>query len=339
MFSPALGSLMDSVGRKPVFLASLLALASANAIVSVHPNVASISMAKVVNSFVTGLFFIASQTVISDSISSQPERMSSAIGIQLSLTSLGFMIGAVAAGRIAEHGLRITYGMSTVVALFALMFGITLTETLTPENRLPVERNVMKLIQSPLTAARIFRHEKLRVLVILLLLSSMPAFMGDVFQIYTKVEWGLEAKNYSTFLAIFGIIGISGNMVGSMLVQKIGNKTFTMLSTLSSLCVPIGIILYQYRGLQVGAMIGFLSSAQKMGITAALISEGAKIGVPQGELAGERSSILALLKVVSPILYSLLYVQGKKMLSINILPFLFNIGLSFLAFTICTIHL
>jgi predicted MFS family arabinose efflux permease len=296
-------------------------------------------MAKVIHSFVVGLFFIASQTIMSDSTSSQPERMSSAIGIQLSLTSLGFMVGAIAAGRVAEQGLRITYGASTVVALLALVFGLTLTETLAPVNRYPLERNVLKLIQSPLTAARIFRHTKLRVLVILLLLSSMPTFMGDVFQIYTKAEWGLEAKNYSTFLALFGIIGISGNIVGSMLVRKIGNKKFTMLSTLSSLCVPVGITLYQYRGLQLGAAIGFLASAQKMGITAALISEGSKVGVPQGELAGERSSIIALLKVVSPIWYSLLYVQGKRLLGINTLPFLFNIGLCFLAFAICTIHL
>ena len=176
-------------------------------------------------------------------------------------------------------------------------------------------------------------------MVILLMLSSIPTFMGDIFQIYSKTEWGLEAKDYSTFIAMFGVIGICGNLVGSVLVRKIGIKRFTAIATLSSLGVPVGATFFQFRGVVVGALIGFLSSAQRMGITAALVSEGRKSGVPQGELAGERSSIIALLKVVGPIWYSMLYVQGKEFAGVKNLPFIFNIAISILSFVICMIHL
>lgn len=340
-FSPAVGSLMDSVGRKPVFLASLSALAGSNGLVALKPSVVTVSIAKVVNAFVVGLFFITSQAIMSDSTASQPERLSSAIGIQLSLTSLGFLCGAIAAGRLAERGLTVAYGASSVVAMLALGLATTMTETLRLADRIVMEKKATRklLLRSPLSATRIFRHKEIRVMVILLMLSSIPSFAGDVFQIYSKTEWGLEAKDYSTFIAMFGVIGICGNVVGSVLVRKIGIKRFTAIATLSSMCIPLGAIFFQFRGLMVGALIGFLSSAQRMGITAALISEGAKSGVPQGELAGERSSILALLKVVGPIWYSMLYVQGKSLIGVKSLPFVFNILVSILAFTISIVHL
>jgi hypothetical protein len=56
--------------------------------------------------------------------------------------------------------------------------------------------------------------------------------------------------------------------------------------------------------------------------------------LPQGELAGERSSLLALLNVVGPTLYSQLYIQGSGKLGMNNLPFLFNIALCVAAFII-----
>jgi predicted MFS family arabinose efflux permease len=340
-FSPAVGSLMDSVGRKPVLLASIVALAVSNGMVALHPTVTFISIAKVSSAFVAGLFFITSQAIMSDSTASHPERMSSAIGVQLSLTSLGFLFGAIAAGRLAEKGLTVAYGTSSAVVAIAACIAATMTESLQPSERVVMEHKATRklLLRSPLSATRIFRHKEIRVMTILLMLSSLPTFAGDFFQIYSKSEWGLEAKDYSTFIAMFGVIGICGNVVGSVLVRRIGIKRFTAIATLSSICIPIGATFFQFRGLKIGALIGFLSSAQRMGITAALVSEGAKSGVPQGELAGERSSIVALLKVVGPIWYSMLYVQGKNLIGVKNLPFIFNIVISLLAFSISVIHL
>lgn len=62
-------------------------------------------------------------------------------------------------------------------------------------------------------------------------------------------------------------------------------------------------------------------------------------GLPQGELAGERASLLALLKVVGPILYSTLYIQGQRWMGTSILPFLLNLGLSVVALIISLPHL
>jgi hypothetical protein len=62
-------------------------------------------------------------------------------------------------------------------------------------------------------------------------------------------------------------------------------------------------------------------------------------GLPQGEMAGERASLMALLKVLGPVVYSTLYLQGRQWFGTSILPFVFNIGLAALALVIAMVYL
>ena len=344
IMSPALGSMLDSIGRKPALVFTLLAITVANGAVSFHPSVITICTAKFLGSLCAGLFFIASQVIISDIVSSNPERMSSTFGVQYALIGAAFFVGAIGSGFLSEFGLSVTYGASTIVAaLTAILVSFGIHETLLPSKRIPFQGRVMKklLLQSPLSCTRIlFRHSiEVRILAIILMLQSFPGFMGDVFQILANTEWNLGTKDFSSFVAMFGIINIVANIVGSQMVRKLGIKRFTALATLSSMLAPIGASFFSFRGLVIGSILGFLGSAQMLGVTAALIAEGAKSDVPQGELAGERSSFIALIKVIGPIWYSMLYVRGKNAFGWNNLPFLFNIGLAMGAFAISQLHL
>lgn len=163
--------------------------------------------------------------------------------------------------------------------------------------------------------------------------------MGDVLQVFAKQEWNLSTKEYSSFIAFWSVAGIVANSVGSFLVQTLGIKRFMGIATLSSMCAPIGACFFGFRGTVVGSVMGFLGAAQSMGINAALVSQGKASGVPQGELAGERASMVALLKVIGPILYSTLYVQGRGKLGMRQLPFVFNIILAASAFVVSQLHL
>jgi len=304
----------------------------------------TICTAKFVASSCVGLFFIASQVIISDIAVSNPERMSSTLGVQYALIGAAFFAGAICAGRLSEFGLSVTYGTSTIVAaLTAVLVSFGMKETLSPSKRVPFQAQATRklLLQSPYSCTKIlFRHSKeVRILAIILMLQSFPGFMGDVFQILAKTEWNLETKDFSSFVAMFGVINIVANIVGSQMVRKLGIKRFTALATLSSMLAPIGASFFSFRGIIIGSIVGFLGSAQMLGVTAALVAEGAKSDVPQGELAGERSSFIALIKVIGPIWYSMLYVRGKNAFGWNNLPFLFNIGLAMGAFAISQLHL
>ena len=171
------------------------------------------------------------------------------------------------------------------------------------------------------------------------MMQSLPQFMGDVFQIFAKAEWNLTTKDFSLIVGLFGFLNIFANIVAGKLVQKIGIREYTTIATLSAMLGPLGAIFFSFHGLIAGSIAGFIGFAQSLGVIAALVSEGTKTGVAQGELAGERSSFIALFKVIGPLLYSLIYVQGKKQLGFTSLPFLFNVILAVGAFAISQIYL
>jgi len=158
--------------------------------------------------------------------------------------------------------------------------------------------------------------------------------MGDVFQIYCKAEWGLEKKAFSHIFALFGILGIVANSSGSILVRQLELRWYTALTSFSSIFPFVGAILFGKNGYLLGQMIGFLGLAQNLGVLGALVSEGQKQGIPSGELAGERSSLTAMVKVIGPLWYYMLYVTGKRLWKFPNLPFLFNASLGLIVFGI-----
>ena len=54
-----------------------------------------------------------------------------------------------------------------------------------------------------------------------------------------------------------------------------------------------------------------------MGTTTAITSLANDLGLPQGQLQGEKASMLALLKIICPVIYSMLYLKGKEWSSIG----------------------
>ena len=345
VLSPVVGSVIDSIGRKPVMGGTVLAFSLANGVVSVNSScILCICFAKVIGMLCLSQFFVTSQAILSDIAANDPERLSAAMGIQMALSGAGFLIGSLIAGRLADFRLSFSYGASAFVGALAVMLvGFGMPETLPPSKRVPFETHAARklILRSPLSCTKLlFRHgSEVRILTILLLLQSLPQFMGAFFQIFASTEWKITTKEFSSFIAMWGVIGIFANTVGSVIVRRYGIKRFMGIATLSSMCAPIGASFFGFRGAVIGSVLGFLGAAQAMGIMAALVELGDASGVPHGELAGERASLVALLKVVGPILYSALYVQGRGKLGMKQLPFVFNIFLSAGAFAISQLHL
>ena len=82
-----------------------------------------------------------------------------------------------------------------------------------------------------------------------------------------------------------------------------------------------------------------------MGTTSAITSLAYQLKIPQGQLAGEKASMTALLKIACPVIYSWLYLMGKNMEGKNSqnalgafvgkkLPFVLNLILGMMAFVV-----
>merc|ERR1711920_282410 len=90
----------------------------------------------------------------------------------------------------------------------------------------------------------------------------------------------------------------------------------TAIAILSSVCFPLGSCVSFQAGL-IGMMVGFLSSSQSLGVQAELVVQAGKFdddgaAANQGELAGERASLMALTKVVGPLMYGGIFYVGSK---------------------------
>jgi hypothetical protein len=85
-----------------------------------------------------------------------------------------------------------------------------------------------------------------------------------------------------------------------------------------------------HRAALLGATIGFLGPARTLGASTALTTIGASKGIPQGQLSGDRSNLIAILKVLGPAVYGALYVRGQGA-GLPSLPFFFNLLLTFCA--------
>ena len=374
LVSPAVGSLLlDLRGRKPVLQYAVTAVAVTHAVAAVWPTTTAVAAAKFVALFGRGSVAIAVQAMTSDLVATTASatttttvgsssssssnsgdddnsaKLSAALGVNMALVSAGFFVGALAAGPLSGQGISTAYATAAVVGgAAALLIYTRLPETL-PAKRTTTTllqqwnaKSMQKLLwQSPTACTRLLvaRGPHMRILAALLVLQALPMFAGDFFQLYAKQEWHLHTNQFSSFVAVFGVVGIAANTVGSVLVRRWGIQPFLAIATLSSMLGPMGAAFFGFRGLLAGAVLGFLGGAQQMGISAALMSQGAKAGVPRGELAGEWTSLIALLKVISPILYSTLYIHGGTRLGLHNLPFLFNIGLAACAFQLSQTHL
>ena len=316
--------------------------------------------------------------------------LSSVMGQQMAVTGLGFLCGIVTAGMVSAHLNHYHVWIYRMAAAWTTLTYLLIRFRLVETHGRPVPSSVTRTknvtrwesiqslvptaFQSLLSGTNLLTKYgiKIRILSILLLIMTLPMFMGDLFQIYAKTEWNLSTSMFSTYLSLFAITGIVSNVVGSVLIKSMGIRTFTQIAILSKMIPSLFTILFGYRGSMIGIIVGFLGNAQSIGIVAALISQSTmttttttdtstglmttrskqknlpssatvsetmKLPSSQGVMAGERASLMALLKVIGPLLYSTLYIYGQRYFNTSNVPFIFNIMLSIIALLIATYYL
>ena len=337
ILSPILGALLDSMGRKPALLASISSVAIMHAVVSTNTNALPVCIARYLCYVALPQFFVASQAVAGDVLASTPDKMGSLLGIQSALISGGFIGGVKIAALLGERGPRVAYGASSILAVASgMILAFGQRETLDETHKVPfdVKETKRKVIQAPVAAGTLLvgRGRKIGLLALLFSLQSMPTFIGDVFQVFCRDVWGLGQSAVGDVIAVFGLSGIIASVVGSILVGKVGVQNFTSIAILSSSFFPIAAI-HSYKASLVALALGFLGSCQTIGVVAELTAQVSVSGARQGEIAGERGALLAITKMVAPLMYGGLYIVGSS-LGFPQLVFAFNIVLTLICFVL-----
>ena len=326
LLAPVVGALSDSIGRKPVLLMTLGAVCLFNGIAAVTPYVPLIALSRFICNLVVGLFFLASGATLGDAYRTQPGKLAAASGTLYALVNGGFAVG-IALSRFIPSSLQWAYGVSSVVAAAAVtVASLKVKETMTPSERVPFRLKAF----NPLSCVRLLRYgSEMRLLALLLAVTLQPIFMGDVLQLFAIKEWALDKGQIATLFTLIPVLGAAGNVLGGRCVKFIGVQRFTAVATLSNILFWIGCCI-SYKAALICATIGFLGPARTLGASTALTTVGASKGIPQGQLSGDRSNLIAILKVVGPAVYGQLYVRGAAA-GVPIAPFLLNLLLTFSA--------
>jgi MFS family permease len=176
--SPLVGSLTDSVGRKPVLLFTCFSVFAVNLATAVWPTVPLIALSKLVSSLVVGIFFLAAGAILADRLRDDPAKLAAASGSLFAVVNGGFGVG-IAASELLPSGLRWRYGISALISLLGFGLAARVRESLSDEDRLPFQVRSF----NPFAFTRLFFMSRaMSLLALLSVLTLLPIFMGDTLQ-------------------------------------------------------------------------------------------------------------------------------------------------------------
>ncbi|MCW9042397.1 MAG: TCR/Tet family MFS transporter [Pseudopelagicola sp.] len=297
LFGPALGSLSDRFGRRPVLLVSLAIMALDYLIMAIAGTIWLLLAGRIIGG-ITAATHSTAAAYMADI--SAPEEKARRFGLIGAAFGVGFVLGPILGGLLAELGTRAPFWAAAALAGGNFLLGV-----------LVLKETVTDTLRRPFTWARANPFTALRAV------SRLPA-LGPLLGVHFLYQ--VAAAVYPAIWAFFTVerLGWSPGMTGlSLALYGLG---FAVVQ--GSLVTP-AIRLFGHRGtVQAGLLIelasliflGFVTSPVLI-LAAIPISALGAVGMPalqgmlsrrtpdnaQGELQGVMASLTALALILSPL--------------------------------------
>jgi DHA1 family tetracycline resistance protein-like MFS transporter len=132
-FSPLMGALSDSYGRRPIILISLLGLGLDYLLMALAPNITLLFIGRILSG-IMGASFTVATAYIADV--STPEKRAQNFGMLGAAFGLGFILGPVIGGLLGNMGARFPFYAAAILSLLNFVYGVfILPESHPVENR------------------------------------------------------------------------------------------------------------------------------------------------------------------------------------------------------------
>ncbi|MEM9707269.1 MAG: TCR/Tet family MFS transporter [Pseudomonadota bacterium] len=295
---PAMGALSDRFGRRPVLLLTLALLSLDYLVMAVAGTLWLLFIGRIVAGVAaatqaTALAFIADI--------SKPEEKAVRFGMVSAAFGLGFVVGPLIGGLLAEFGTRAPFYAAAAISAANLVFGwFVLPETVTDRIRRPFE--VARA--NPFGAFAALRHYPAISRLMLMFFLYQVAFMvyPSVWAYFTQARFGWSPTMTGISLASFGL---SLALVQGVLIRGILARFGDRMTVIYGL--GFNAVAFLAIGLVTNGTVAlFLTPITSLGAVVMPALQGflsrAAPDDAQGELQGLMSSATALALILSPLI-------------------------------------
>ena len=297
LFGPLLGGLSDRFGRRPVLLLSLVVMSADYLVMALAGSIWLLLAGRIVGGITAATQATASAYMADIST---PEKKAANFGLIGAAFGMGFVMGPLIGGLLAEYGTRAPfYAAAGLAALNALFGWIVLTETVTERIRRPFSW----ARANPLGSLRVLGQlPGLGPLLLVFFLYQLAFIVYPAVWSYFAVErFGWSPAMIGISLALFGIMlaVVQGGLM-PMVLRLLGERgaviyglafdvlAFGALAIVTSGTIALILIpLTAFAGVVTPALQGIMSKT---------VNDN-----QQGELQGALTSIGALAMIVSPL--------------------------------------
>ncbi len=306
VFSPLLGVLSDRFGRRRVLLISLTGLGLDYVLMALAPNLAWLFVGRVISG-ITAATYSTATAYIADL--TPPEKRAAAFGYVGAAWGAGFVFGPALGGLIGGLDPRWPFWAAAILTLANALYGsLVLPESLPPERR----GAFSWLRANPVGALRLVRARKgLAGLFSMQVLHVVAHYsLPSVFVLYASYRYGWDSTRVGFTLAFVGVCTalVQGALIGPA-VRRLGERRAALAGLA---CETAAYALYAFAptGAWFLAAVPFHALAGLYGGAAQSLMTQRVGAHEQGELQGAGSSLMGLVGLVGPGLFTVAFARG-----------------------------
>ncbi|MDO9335433.1 MAG: TCR/Tet family MFS transporter [Caulobacter sp.] len=302
--APVLGLLSDRFGRRPVLLTSIFGLGIDFLFMAFAPSIRWLFVGRVVNA-ATAASFSTANAYIADITA--PENRAKAFGMLGAAFGVGFTLGPVLGGFLAEIDLRLPFFVCAGLALLNWLYGFFIL----PES-LPKEKRVKTLDwrrANPLGSLKLLRSHKdlLGLAAVGFLFQMAHVVLPVIFVLYSGYRYGWSPAMVGLSMLATGVsnIIVQALLIGPV-VKRIGERGALLLGLAAGAAgfavfglAPTGWL--YFVGVPIFALMGFTGPGMQALMTARVAPH------EQGQLQGANSAIMGIAQIIAPAVFGLTF--------------------------------
>lgn len=326
LFGPILGALSDRFGRRPVLLVSLLVMAADYAVMALAQSMWLLLVMRLIGG-ITAATHSTANAYMADI--SAPHEKAARFGLVAAGFGIGFVLGPVLGGVLAEYGTRAPFWAAGALALANALLGFAvLSETVTDK----IRRAFVWRRANPFGALRaVTRLAGLRGMIsVYFLFQVATAVYPAVWAYFLTEKFGWSEAMIGVSLGVYG--GFYALVMGFAVrpsIARLGERG-TVIFGLWIETVSLVILAFIGNGLLLLAFIpvaalGALALPALQGSMSRAVSDDA-----QGELQGVLASVTSLAMILAPLAMTqtfAFFIRADTALYLPGAPFLLAAGL------------